>query len=398
MYNKFAERIICSKESDVSELLKIADRPEFISFGGGFPAPELFPLEEIKKIALTVLDEQGYQALQYSSTEGYSPLREIIARKMNSLGIKASMENIIITSGSQQGLDLAGKVFIDKDDIIICESPTYLAAICAFQSFYPKFIDIPMDENGMILEDLVRALEKNHKKIKFIYSNSSFQNPSGRSLSLERRRKLIEIAREYEVVILEDNPYGDIGFEGDMLPPIKSFDSDGRVVYMGSFSKIVCPGLRVGWICADSYIIDKFAFVKQGTDLHTSPFSQMVVAKFMETVNVDAHVAKITAAYQKRRDVMIETIQREFPVGIKHTYPKGGMFIWVELPSHISARDLLVMCMENHVAFVPGGAFFPNGGNENTFRLNYSNMPEQKILEGITKMGKALKHMINPQE
>lgn len=391
--NKFSKRAVAAKASEIREILKVTEREEIISFAGGLPAPELFPIEELKVVCDTILSNYGSQALQYSTTEGYRPLREHIAKRLQNTGIEATMEDILITAGSQQGLDLASKVFIDEGDTIICESPTYLAAINAFKNYAPKFIEVAMDDHGMQMEGLEKALIANPNS-KFIYTIPDFQNPTGRTMSIERRRQLIELANKYNVIVIEDNPYGELRFEGEMLPSIKSFDTEGRVVYMGTASKILCPGLRIGWICASPKILQKFVALKQGTDLHTNIFSQMQIAKFIESFDLESHIDKIKELYKKRCNIMIEIINKEFPENIKSTTPQGGLFLWVELPSHINARELFDKCIENNVAFVPGGAFFPNGGNENTLRLNYSNMPEDRIVEGIVRMAEVLKEII----
>ncbi|WP_432667248.1 PLP-dependent aminotransferase family protein [Wukongibacter baidiensis] len=393
MVYKFAKRADKIKASEIREILKVTERPEVISFAGGLPAPELFPIEEMKEICQSILGEDGKLALQYSTTEGYKPLRMQISQKMAKIGIDTTMEDIIITSGSQQGLDLTGKVFIDEGDTIICESPTYLAAINAFKTYSPKFLEIKMDDDGMDMEELEKSLKTN-KNVKLIYTIPDFQNPTGRTMSLERRTRLIELANEYDVIVIEDNPYGELRFIGEKLPSLKSFDTEGRVIYMSTVSKILSPGLRVGWVCAPQKIIQKYTLLKQGTDLHTNTFSQMQVSKYIEMYDLESHINKIKAVYKNRCNLMIEAIKNEFPDGIKYTHPEGGLFIWVELPSQINSREVLDRCLDNDVAFVPGGSFFPNGGNENTLRLNYSNMTEERIEEGIIRIAKVLREVL----
>lgn len=387
----FAKRMDSLKVSAIREILKITANPEVISFAGGLPAPELFPIEEMKHVAVTVLEEAGAEALQYSTTEGFLPLRKQIALRMNDkFKIHVTHENIQIISGSQQGLDLSGKLFIDEGDVVLCESPTYLAAISAFKAYGPRFIAVPTDDNGMIIEELEKIL-KNTPKIKLIYVIPDFQNPTGRTWSLERRQQFMELISQYEIPVIEDNPYGELRFEGERLPALKTFDTKGFVIFFSTFSKIFCPGLRIGWIVADKKFLEKYTLVKQGTDLHTSSISQREISKFMELYDLDANVEKITEVYRRRRDVMVQAMKAEFTDHIKYTYPQGGLFLWVELPAHMKAEKLLLQCLKQNVAFVPGDSFFPNGGVENTLRLNYSNMSEERIVEGIKRLAKAIK-------
>ncbi|MCR4440617.1 MAG: PLP-dependent aminotransferase family protein [Peptococcaceae bacterium] len=390
---QFARRVQYAKASEIREILKVTERPEVISFAGGLPAPELFPVEEMRAVFDAVLKEHGSEALQYATTEGYTPLREQVAARMGKAGIQAAADDIIIIAGSQQGLDLTAKVFLDEGDTVICESPTYLAAISAFRTFLPRYVEIEMDEDGMIMEELEKALESN-PGVKFIYTVPDFQNPTGRTLSLERRKKLVELANTYEVIIIEDNPYGELRFAGENIPPVKSFDTQGRVVYQSTFSKILSPGFRVGWICAAPEILQNYVLFKQGTDLHTSTIAQYAIVHFLKTFDLEAHIEKIRKVYKERRVLMIDTMKKEFPGEVKYTTPEGGLFLWVELPSYLNARDLLVKCLEKNVAFVPGGSFFPNGSRENTLRLNYSNSSEEMIVEGIKRIAGALKEMI----
>jgi len=389
----YAKRMDNIKASEIRELLKLTQKPEVISFAGGLPAPELFPVEEFKKVSAEVMDESGTTALQYGPTEGYQPLREEITKRMAKVHVDAKPNDIIITSGSQQGLEFSAKIFINPGDIIICESPSYLGAINAFKAYEPEFIEIDTDDEGMIMEDLEEALE-NNDNVRFIYVIPDFQNPSGKTWSSERRKKLVELANKYNIVIVEDNPYGELRFEGEILPAVKHYDTEGRVIFLGTFSKIFCPGLRLGWVVADEEILNKFIMVKQGADLQSSTISQMEVAKFLEIYDIEEHIEKIKVVYKKRRDLMMKTMEEEFPKEVKFTYPEGGLFTWVVLPEHMNAREIAVKALEENVAFVPGGSFFPNGGNENTFRMNYSNMDEERIVEGVKRLGKVLREMM----
>ncbi len=388
---RFAKRMEALNGSEIRELLKLIEKPEVISFAGGLPAPELFPIEEMKEISRIVLEESGTQALQYSTTEGFQPLREQIARRMNSKNkTNVTKDDILITNGSQQGLDFAGRVFLNEGDVVLCESPSYLGAINAFKSYGSKFIEVPTDKDGMIMEELEKILEVT-ENVKMIYVIPDFQNPTGITWTLERRKKFIEIISKYEIPVLEDNPYGELRFEGESLPSLKSMDKKGLVIFLGTFSKILCPGYRLGWTCASQNILKKFIFVKQVADLQASSISQIEVSKFIDLYNLDNHVKKINEVYARRRDLMLETMKEEFPEGVEYTYPEGGLFIWVELPKHLDSRIIMKDCLSNNVAYVPGGSFFPNGGTENCFRLNYSNMSDDRIVEGIKRIGLVLR-------
>ena len=390
----FARRMDSLKASDIREILKVTQRPEMISFAGGLPAPEFFPVEEMKVVAVRILTEGGCQALQYSTTEGHLPLRRQIADRMNArMATSVSPEDILITSGSQQGLDLMGKILLDDGDVVLCESPTYLGAINALQAYRPNFVEIPTDVDGMVISELEKQLARN-RRVKLIYVIPDFQNPSGRTWSLARREHFMEVVRRWQVPVIEDNPYGDLRFEGASLPPLKRLDEEGLVVFLGTFSKIFCPGMRIGWLAAHRAIFEKVVMVKQGADLHTSTVSQMQIATYMEMYDLDANIARIREAYRKRRDAMVAAMEREFPAEVAFTRPQGGLFLWVELPSHLNARTLLQRSLERNVAFVPGGSFFPTGGKEHFFRLNYSNMPEDRIREGIARLGAVLREAL----
>lgn len=391
---KYAKRMSNLKTSEIREILKLIENPEMISFAGGLPAPELFPIEAIKRVSQIVLDESGTKALQYATTEGYLPLRQWVAERMNRrFSTKFNADNIMITHGSQQALDLAGKVFLDEGDVVLCESPTYLAAITALRAYGCNFIEVPTDRDGMIISELESILE-NTDNVKAIYVIPDFQNPTGNTWTLPRREQLAKLAAQYKVVVLEDNPYGELRFEGEYLPSIQSMDTAGYTISTGTFSKIFCPGYRIGWVAGDPEIIRKFVIVKQGTDLQCNTLAQMEIAKYLELYDIDEHIDKIREVYRRRRDLALEVMEKEFPSVVKFSKPQGGLFAWVELPEHINARDVLDKCIEKNVAFVPGGSFFPNGGNEHTFRVNFSNMPEERITEGLLRMAEVLREYI----
>lgn len=390
---KYADRMKRMKASEIRELLKLTQDPTIISFAGGLPAEELFPVEELIEISKKVLERDGGKALQYSTTEGYVPLRKAIAKRLKNLGMDFTEDNILITNGSQQGLEFSGKLFINNGDVILCERPTYLGAIDAFKAYGPEFIEVETDDNGMIMEDLERIL-KEVKNVKFIYLVPDFQNPSGRTWKRERRERLVELADEYGVAVIEDNPYGELRFEGESLPAIAHFDRSGKVVFLGTLSKVFCPGLRIGWVAASKEVIEKYILIKQSSDLQTNTFAQMQASMFLEEYDIQAHTEKIKNLYRIRRDLMIKTMKEEFPQGVTWTYPEGGLFIWVMLPEHMNGRELALKALEENVAFVPGGSFFANGDQENTFRLNFSSTDEARIVEGIRRLGKVLREEI----
>ena len=393
MRMKFANRIDSLRASDFREILKITQRAEVISFAGGLPAPELFPVEEIKEISRLLMEESGRVALQYSTTEGYEPLRQKIAARIGrKFQTQASAEEVMITSGSQQALDFTGKLFLDAGDVVLCESPTYLAAISAFRAYQPEFIAVPTDDDGMIIEELERILATTDN-VKLVYVIPDFQNPTGRTWSRERRRRFIETVSRYGVAVLEDNPYGELRFEGEILPSIKSMDREGLVIGTGTFSKTFCPGMRIGWLVAAPPVIEKYVLIKQGADLCTSLRNQMEIDLFMELFDFEGNLVRLTELYRQRRNSMVAALEAMMPEGVSFTRPQGGLFLWVTLPERIKAIELLKRCLEQNVAFVPGDSFFPNGGVENTLRLNYSNMPEDRIREGVARLAAAIRSM-----
>ena len=382
------------KASEIRELLALTADPSIISFAGGLPAAELFPIDKWIEASNKVMKNNGAAALQYGPTDGYARLREHCVTRMEKVGCKdVKPEDIQILSGSQQGLDFVPRIFIDPGDYIIVESPTYLGALNAFKAYEPKFLQVALDEDGMILEDLEEKL-KNHDNVKFIYVISDFQNPSGKTWTLERRKGLIELANKYDIMILEDNPYGELRFEGEVQPSLRSLDTEDRVIFMGTFSKIFSPGIRVGWFNAAPKVLEKFNLVKQGADLQTSTTTQMILSQFLDDNDLEAHIDQIIKVYGKRKNVMVDAMKKYFPEEVTFTNPEGGLFLWVTLPEGLNARDIAVKAIEQKVAFVPGGAFYPESPEENHFRLNYSCMPEDKIEEGIKRLGDVLKDAV----
>jgi 2-aminoadipate transaminase len=401
---RYAQRTQRMASSAIRELLKLTENPDIISFAGGLPAPELFPLKEVEEACIRVLRTEGPRSLQYSATEGYLPLREMIARHSNRYGIEVTPDNIMITSGSQQALDLLGKIFINRGDRILVESPTYLGALQAWNAYGAEYVPVPMDEYGMqtdVLEDVLRTGPK------FIYVLPNFQNPTGVTLSLERRRQLVELADRYGVPIIEDDPYGQLRFEGNHLPSVVSLDGEyqdnshtcyrGNVIYLSTFSKLLAPGLRLAWVIAPPDVIRRLVQAKQGTDLHTSTFNQIVAYEVARGGFIDRHVRTIRKVYHERRNLMIEMMEKTFPAGVTWTRPQGGLFLWGTMPEWLDAADVLKVAVAQKVAFVPGAPFHPNNTGKNTMRLNYSNASPEQIRLGIARLGATLSELI-PQK
>lgn len=389
---QFSNLAMNLKACEIRELLKLTTMPEIISFAGGLPAPELFPTEDLKKVDEAVLTKEGQAALQYGTTEGYTPLREQIAGRMKkSFMVDCTPENIVITSGSQQGLSLLAQIFLNPGDVVLVESPTYLGAINAFKLCGPEFVEVPTDDKGIIPEELEKILAKYGDRVRMMYVIPEFQNPTGITWPMERRKAFMDIINRYDFPVLEDDPYGELRFDGDKVPSLKSMDTKGNIIFLGSFSKILMPGLRIAWMVADPTIIDKVVKLKQAVDLQSSSFGQRQTSFFIDMYDLDAHVAKIKELYKKRRNLMCDSMKEYFPEGITFTYPEGGLFTWVTLPEGMDAKELMPKVLAKNVAYVPGGPFYPHGGNANHFRLNYSNMPEERIVEGIKRLAEVLK-------
>ena len=391
---KFADRMDGMKASDIREILKLTAQPDVISFAGGLPAPELFPVEDIRTAFNAVMEEQGQTALQYGETEGWYHLREQIAERIGKKnGIKAKAEDILVTAGSQQGLDFCGKLFLNPGDVVLMESPSYLGAINAFNAYQPNFVEVPTDEDGLIMEDLERILATT-ENVKLIYVIPDFQNPSGRTWPMERRKQFMEIINKYEIPVIEDNPYGELRFKGDFLPALKSMDTKGLVMYFSTFSKILTPGFRLAWICAAPNIMEKLSLITQAAVLQTSTLNMMVVSKYLDMFDVDKHIEAIRPVYKHRCELMINTMRETFPEEVKFTDPDGGLFTWVEMPEYVNTRDLALKALEKKVAFVPGSGFFPNGGNEHCLRLNYSNSTDEKLVDGVRRLAEVIKESL----
>ncbi|MBA7497858.1 2-aminoadipate transaminase [subsurface metagenome] len=383
--------------SAIREILKLVQNPEVISLAGGMPDPATFPVKEIKEITQEVLTKNSARALQYSSTEGLPELRKCILDNLAKDGNNGELENIIISSGSQQGLDLIGKVFLSPGDIAIVELPSYLAALNAFHSYGGELVGIPMDDEGMqmdILEEKLIQLKNEGKKVKFIYTISNFQNPAGVTMSLARRKKIIEIAQKFNVFIVEDNPYEKLRFEGESIPSIYSLEKNGSVISLGTFSKILCPGLRLAWVLGNEEIIRKMAILKQATDLCTSILNQLIAYEYCKLGKLEENIKSNIQIYKKKRDVMLNALDKYFPQEVTWTKPQGGFFVVATLPEYIDTGEMFKDAIEENVAYVPGAPFFADGKGKNTMRLSFCFPSVEDIDEGIKRLGKVIKKRI----
>ena len=403
--SRYAQRTKGLKSSAIRELLKFTQRPEVISFAGGLPAPEVFPAERFQEACQKVLQEKPHLALQYGATEGYEPLREMVARHIARYGIKAKSENVLITSGSQQALDLIGKLLINPGDRVLVEAPTYLGALQAFNVYGADYVSVPSDDDGLrsdLLEDPLRSGPK------FMYVLPNFQNPGGTTLSEGRRHELVLLADKYGIPIVEDDPYGQLRYEGEHLTPLVVLDREnlrrdqgysiGNVLYLSTFSKTLAPGLRLGWIVAPPDVIAKLVQLKQGADLHSSTFVQMVAYEVARDNFLDEHVKLIRSVYRERRDVMLDALSQYFPPEVTWTKPMGGLFLWVTLPQGADADKLFEAAVRENVAFVPGDCFYaPNGHSDEGrrhMRLNFSAAAPDQIREGIRRLSIAVKEQL----
>jgi 2-aminoadipate transaminase len=404
--SRYAQRAKGVKSSAIRELLKITQRPDVISFAGGLPASEVFPAARFQEACQRVLQTQAHLALQYGATEGYEPLREMIARHISRYRIQARLENVLITSGSQQALDLIGKLLINPGDKVLVEAPTYLGALQGFNVYGAEYIPVPSDADGLCTEMLEAPLRLGPK---FMYVLPNFQNPGGTTLAEGRRHELVLLADKFGIPIIEDDPYGQLRYEGDHLTPLVVLDREnlrrdrgysiGNVIYLSTFSKTLAPGLRLGWIVAPPEVISKLTQLKQGADLHTSTFGQMVAYEVARDGFLDEHVKLIRRVYRERRDAMLEALQAEFPSEVTWTRPQGGLFLWVTLPEGLDAQQLFAAAIQEHVAFVPGESFYaPNGTTEEGrrhLRLNFSASDPEKIHEGIRRLGVAIRWQLD---
>ena len=371
------------KPSAIREVLKLTQRSEVISFAGGLPAPHLFPTERLREAADAVLAERGAEALQYGPTEGYTPLRAWVAAQLEAGGATGvTAQNVQIVSGSQQGLDLLGKIFLDPGDTVVVAAPTYMGALRAFDAYEPRYLGVPTDAEGMLPDALEAALQK---RPKLVYVIPNFDNPAGITMSLARRKTLVELAARYGVPILEDNPYGELRFAGDALPNLYTLAPEG-VVYCGTFSKIMVPGFRLAWVVAPPEVLTLVTRAKQAADLHTATYTQMIAFEVTRD-GMDAQIDKVRSYYKGQRDLMLEALSAHMPEGVAWTRPDGGMFLWCTLPEGLNATEIAYDAAAEGVAYVPGETFYTDGTGLNTLRLSYSVATAAEIEQGIAKLG-----------
>jgi 2-aminoadipate transaminase len=381
------------KRSAIREILKHLQKPGMISFAGGLPAPETFPVDDLKEIAIEILEKNGPESLQYGTTEGDPLLRRMLVERHNSQGLQISIDNLIITSASQQALDLISKVFLDPGDYVLCGLPSYLGGINAFLLYGAKLKGIPLDEHGMRpdeLEETIIILKELGRKIKFIYVIPDFQNPSGITLPDSRRLKIIEIAEKYDLLIVEDSPYREVRFEGVPQKLMYRLDTTGRVITICTFSKIFAPGFRVGWVIGHPEILDKLVMAKQTADLCTSPFVQKIIARYMEKGLLEKNLKKTIDLYRTRRTHMINCFRKYMPAGVTWTEPQGGLFLFVTLPSHLDTDEIFKKAIAKNVAFVAGSSFFCNNSGHNTMRINFSFSNEEEIETGVQRLSQVI--------
>ncbi len=390
----FSDASHLMKKSAIREILKLTQRPEMISFAGGLPSPDSFPIEDIKRVTAEVLELDGKSALQYGTTEGDAGLRTLLAERHRKDGLDIGPENIVITTGSQQALDLCGKIFINRGDVVLCGLPSYLGGLNAFANYGAVLKGIPLDDHGMrpdLLEKSITDLRKEGKSIKFIYIIPDFQNPTGVTLPRARRLEIIRIAERHDLLIVEDSPYRDVRFEGTPEPLMSSLDTQGRVMTLNTFSKILAPGFRLAWVAGHREIIDKIVTAKQSADLCTPPFVQKIAAKYIEQGLLEVNLKKTIALYHRRRDFMLKCFREHMPDGVKWTEPGGGLFLFVTLPPAMDAARLLEKAIRRNVAFVCGSVFYCNNEGHNTMRLNFSFADETDTLEGIRRLAEVIR-------
>ena len=381
---KIAPHVLKLEASIIREILKISSQPGIINFAGGLPAPELFPIEDLQKCMESVVKKYGDKAFQYSLSMGVLELRTLLAKRASDRGTPTTADNIMITSGAQQAIELVARAFIDPGDYILTENPTYLGALQAFNYYQAKYTTAEMDSEGMIIDQVEEKIKK--FKPKLIYTVSNFQNPTGITMSLERRKQLIALASSYHIPIIDDNPYGDIRFEGEKVQTLKSIGGD-EVIALRTFSKVISPGMRIGWMNGPADILKQFEKVKQCTDLHSGTFNQYLFYEFVSAGKLEPHIKLICNDYKAKRDVMLKAMEEYFPKEVTWTHPQGGLFLWVELPKHLSAKELFDKAIEKKVAYVYGQPFFPAGEGTHTLRLNFCNATHENIREGIKRLG-----------
>jgi DNA-binding transcriptional MocR family regulator len=386
---RLANRMNEVKPSAIRELLRLGADPSIMSFGGGYPDGSLFPLEQLEAVFRASIAGNGAEALQYTVSNGIPKLREQIAARMTKNGVECGPDNVLVLQGGQQGLDLVAKMLVDKGDVIITENPTFLGALIAFNPCEPRYAVVRIDEDGMDMDDLERTLKAN-PGAKMIYTVPDFQNPTGVTMSLERRKRLVELANRFNLVVLEDTPYREIRYQGEHIPTIKSLDTEGRVIYLGSFSKILAPGLRLGWAIGSEELIQQLGLLKLAADTQCSTLNMTAVSLFLDTYDIDAHIASIRQTYRRKKDLMLDTIRQTFPQDVSFTEPSGGLFTWLTFPKGFDTTRFMAehALPEAKVAYVPGATFFPLEQEANHARISYSTQSDEIIVKGMTALGK----------
>lgn len=392
---KISDRMSTMRGSAIREIFKALADPEVISLAGGNPAPELFPAKEMAEIAKDMLENHPTVALQYGITEGYQPLRELVTKLLEEReNIKGDFNDTIVVSGGQQGIELATKCLVNSGDVVIVEEPSFIGALNAFRSYGAKLVGVPVDEDGMNIDSLKKAIAEN-KNVKMIYTIPTFQNPSGITMSVEKRKALYEIALENNIVIIEDNPYGELVFNGEKMPTIKSMDTEGIVIYSGSYSKVLAPGMRIGFVCGHKDIIAKMVVAKQVSDVHTPVLTQMLAYEFISKYGLDKHISEIRKLYKHKCQTMLDAIEKYFPKSVTHTVPNGGLFIWCDLNGDYDMNEIAKKCTARKVACVPGSTFMTDLDKPcSAFRLNYSTVTDEKIVDGIKILGEVLSEVV----
>jgi 2-aminoadipate transaminase len=393
----FAERTKVMRSSAMRDLMAITARPEVISLAGGLPDTSTFPPQSFAAQMTRIAQESSAQALQYGPTEGFEETKDCILQVMGAEGMLPEPEDVIVTTGGQQAIDLIAKTLVDPGDPVICEAPTYPGAVPVFCSYQADVIQVECDEDGMRLDELEEVLAqlgRSGRRPKFIYSVPSFQNPAGVTLSFERRRRLVELAREHEVLVVEDNPYGLLRYGGEPLPPLYQLDGGDYVIYLGTFSKILSPGIRLGWAVAPPPVMEKIVLGKQASDLCTSTLTQYFVREYFAEGRWRDYIASLVEIYRHRRDVMLESLEKHFPPQASWTNPEGGLFVWATLPDYIDTGDLLAKALRDDVAFVPGHAAYVDGRGRSSMRLNFSGVTEEEIREGVRRIGKVVAEQV----
>jgi 2-aminoadipate transaminase len=386
---RFARRVQRMQASTIREILKITQRPDIISFAGGLPAPELFPVEAFREAMSQTLRESGTSALQYDVTEGYAPLKEFLCKWLSGHGLRCTPERMMMTNGSQQALDLIGKVFLNPNDKVLVENPTYLGAIQSFNAYEARYSCVPMDSEGMMIGKMEEKIAKD--KPRFCYLVPTFQNPSGITMTRERRKALINVSSHHKLLIVEDDPYGYLRFSGQMQPSLYSLAKGRGVIYLSTFSKILSPGIRLGFVIAEPDIIQELVLAKQAADLQPNSLIQRAVYLYCKKGHLDNHIPLIISSYRDRAGTMLASMHRYFPSSVRWVPPEGGMFVWCMLPKGYSAAKIFKKAIESKVAFVSGNVFHANGGGEETLRLNFTNSTPEQIEEGIKRLGKVFR-------